>query len=490
MDKNVDTVHTHTHTCILSKHKINIIIAYLIVFVVTICQISLIFNNNLWADECFTINTIKLNWSSFWKTLIEDVHPPLYYIILKLIINFTGYNLQVAKIVSILPILLMNLFITKLAFKNEKHSKDKNKLLLLAIFLIATNLTTNFLYMALEVRMYSWALFFVTISGLYAYKLITNLNKKNILIFVVFSLCAALTHYFALIMEVVIYIYLFIALLIQNKKNIKQVIIIASMTILGYIWWLPNAISQFINVKKNYWITFNVKDILGYIKNVLSINNDNKILIVIYVIILIEIILILYKLIIKKEFDKKEKGNVIFSLLAISLPFMIILIGILLNIFIRPIFIARYLMPSLSLYWLGIINLLNYIDYKKITIYIAIVIVLFMSLSGYINTYKKEMLTGTDNTIKFMNENSKQGEIITSNIKHLNWTVLQYYFPNNIIKAIEDVNLEENNIIWYFENVEQEIDKTYIKNKNFNIEKVYTGNIDNMYKFNIYKIYH
>lgn len=212
------------------NYKFNkIIIIVAIIFSVAL-QIALIFNNNIWLDEAFTISAVRQNWGDMWKILINDVHPPLYYIILKLVTSVAGSSLIVSKLVSILPLMLNSTIIAYLTLKDKENKKTKLTGIILTIYIIATNLTANFLLMSVEIRMYTWAILFTTLSGVYAYKTYIDNSNKNIAVFILVSLCAALTHYFALVVEIIIYLYLYlylyIALLFKNKNNIKQVIII------------------------------------------------------------------------------------------------------------------------------------------------------------------------------------------------------------------------------------------------------------------------
>ena len=464
-------------------------IIYIVLILISILEIILIFNENLWGDEAFSMLVAKDDWIAFWNTLIVDVHPPLYYIILKIMTILLGCNIQVAKIVSLLPIFLTNIIIINLAFKTRKNISIKKDILLI-LFLILTNLTSNFLYMCLEIRMYSWASFFVTISGIYAYKVYKKLQKRDIIIFLILSLGAALTHYFALIMEVVIYIYLFIALIIKNKKNIDIIIKISLYTILGYIWWVPVALRQFNRVQEEFWITFTPKDILKYIKSIIGLNISNEFEIIIFLLIGLIILNCIYKMI-QNKCKTEEKENMIFSTCLISFPFVIIGIGSIFNTILTPIFTERYLTPAICLFWLGVINLLYYANFNKILISIFTIITILLGIFGYKSKYTNEMKTGTKEILNFMENNSKKEDTILTNIWDLGWSVLKYHFPENNVKLYvkNRTNIDKENIIWLFEDINKEIDKNLYKNNGYNIEYIYSGYIDNSYKFNLYKIY-
>lgn len=113
----------------------------------------------LFGDEVFTLWTSAQNWSNVLSSVIEDVvHPPLFYVLLKLWIDIGGQSLVWIKllpvllsIVSIIPFLLLcralkiNMFATALA-----------------LWMMAVN---NFLIThAQEPRMYSLLLLLVLFS--------------------------------------------------------------------------------------------------------------------------------------------------------------------------------------------------------------------------------------------------------------------------------------------------------------------------------------
>lgn len=68
---------------------------YLIPICLFIIYLQTAFNNCIWLDEAFSMSMIK---QSFWEMICNtaiDVHPPLYYIILKMIISV--FNLFIRK---------------------------------------------------------------------------------------------------------------------------------------------------------------------------------------------------------------------------------------------------------------------------------------------------------------------------------------------------------------------------------------------------------
>ena len=124
---------------------INIGMTIFFIILSTSLQISLINNINVWQDEIYTMLLMKKERSSFWQFLIANVQPPLYYLILKPFAILSEYNISVLKLVSILPITVLNLFVSISTLKNKEKSNKIMTGILLCLFIVATSLTYNFL---------------------------------------------------------------------------------------------------------------------------------------------------------------------------------------------------------------------------------------------------------------------------------------------------------------------------------------------------------
>lgn len=196
-----------------------------------------------------------------------------------------------------------------------------------------------------------------------------------------------------------------------------------------------------------------------------------------------------YKLFFKKNLTTKEKQELVLAILAILMPIIIIIIGLILNKTIRPIFYQRYMIPTLGIFWLGIVILLKHVKYKEIVITMVSLILIIMVVTAYPKKYKEEYDTGTDSTIEFMSDVLEKEDIILTNITQLTEYVLDYYFPENRILSVANIKLkEESKTIWYFEHKDKKIEREEIQKSGYNIEKVYTGNIGIEYHFDIYKM--
>lgn len=52
-------------------------LSYIIFTILSLFSISLIFNNNIWFDEAYTLSLIQHNYSEVIEILKSDMHPPL-----------------------------------------------------------------------------------------------------------------------------------------------------------------------------------------------------------------------------------------------------------------------------------------------------------------------------------------------------------------------------------------------------------------------------
>ena len=79
----------------------------ILVVLFALMYISLIFNKNIWTDEAYTMELVREN--HFWgiiQNTANDVHPPLYYLIVKCFVLFLGDAFWVYKVVSVIPMVL------------------------------------------------------------------------------------------------------------------------------------------------------------------------------------------------------------------------------------------------------------------------------------------------------------------------------------------------------------------------------------------------
>src|SRR5574344_778016 len=169
------------------KEKKNKII-HLAIIILGICFVAVgAFHSNLWFDETYSVAIAKHSFYDIWRIGGNDVHPILYYWMLKIIGMATGYNVMAYRLFSVVGISILGI----LGFTHIRKDFGEKTGMFFSFFTFF--LPVMHVYAA-EIRMYAWAAVFVTITAIYAYRLIKNNCVKNWIIFGIFSLCSLYTH--------------------------------------------------------------------------------------------------------------------------------------------------------------------------------------------------------------------------------------------------------------------------------------------------------
>ena len=170
-----------------------------------------IFHSNIWFDEAYSVGIANQSFIDIWKIGGHDVHPVLYYWMLRCICVLTNGSIIAYRVFSAVAIIILGI----LGYTHIRKDFGEKTGFLFSFF-------TYFLPMmavyANQIRMYSWAILIVTILAIYAYRIYKGDNcKKNWIIFVLTSLSSIYIHYYGLMAAGIINLFLFIYF-IKNKK--------------------------------------------------------------------------------------------------------------------------------------------------------------------------------------------------------------------------------------------------------------------------------
>lgn len=220
-------------------------------------SLYLCFGSDIWYDELFTEGFISQPVGRMISLAVKDVHPPLYYLLVKIAVDFCRFFVPsanaviISKVVSVLPYL--GLLGYSLVFLRRRYGWLCAGLFSFCIFAMPqmANYTT-------EVRMYGFALFFITAAFFHAGAILENGGKRNWIALTVFGICAAYTHYFAAVSAAVLYVGLAVLLYVRKKdtrtKSLLTWLLCVGISVLAYLPWLPDAVGQVSQVRENYWI--------------------------------------------------------------------------------------------------------------------------------------------------------------------------------------------------------------------------------------------
>ena len=253
------------------------------------------------GDELFTVGMVEHSYGELVRFTAADVHPPLYYCIVKLFADLCkllapGVGTVIpAKLVSTLPYFILLLY--AVTFMRKRFGMFAG-----GMFLFCVTAMPQLSAYTVEVRMYGWAMFFVTAAFLHAYALAENyVNSKNSpeknvigaaggtetvvtekavadvvyggrgeetpqagwrtrscrlhgVALVAYGLAAAYTQYFACVAVVMVYVFLLLAFWFRDRRRIREWFLYVAVSVICYVPWLFALAGQLGAVSENYWI--------------------------------------------------------------------------------------------------------------------------------------------------------------------------------------------------------------------------------------------
>lgn len=414
-----------------------------------------IFDGNFWGDEIYTINLIKQPIGDIVSTTALDVHPPLYYFIVRLFYLILGNHDWIFHFVSLIPCLILIIFAMTVIWK--KIAPEASLILITLLCLSDNAVTYN-----MEVRMYSWAALFILFSFYELYRVLQKNNTINYILFVTFSLAGAYTHYYALVSIAFLYIFIIVGALLK-KLNIKKVALSCVATIVLYLPWLGYLLKAVEDRADNYWITYipTFKESIDYL---FSYQISSGLWLVIVGILLIAVV---YETGMVKIYTAKHcKMNIVFSTdnIKCSNSFLWIIAGlssilgtiifaIAISNIIRPFYVLRYIYPVSIIAWMILGVSVSKLKGSKIYTAIILGCMLITFLPSYemkyineknANNVFRETLQETENRID-------SNDIILTDVERVNWTFSIYYYPDTETQIINDnviPNLQKSKKYW------------------------------------------
>lgn len=477
---------------ISSKKPIQFICKYICPFLiyvlaafVVIMNVSLMFDNVVWGDEAFSANTAKKSMFGIMQVLYYwDNHPPLHYYWTKLFGEIFGHTVPVYHLAAMVPfiggiILAVTLF--------RKHFGN----IPAAFFVMISGLGAACLEYNLEIRMYSLAFCGVLAAFYCAYRIICTGKRSAWVGMVLWALVAAYSHYYALVAVGIMLFCTGVAVWLKHRgKTWTKGLLAIVAFILGYTPWLFFLFTAMRNVSNNWWMT----DILGFDKSLNMVMGSNGLSTFILPILLLFIgaLLLFESSVFKWEKSGtsgqkqtlQDSDNPVITLVKPTVKTwsdetyavvvgMFTIIGTmtfayLLCVIMGPMLAERYLYPLSAVTYatfvvacgrvlvllkkLGEQVRLNWLQaFGKTVLVMFLGLFLVIGMDNY-QKYSKlvvEQDTKTDATLDLIGQPGEKVQMVTNGVKHLGWTVLYHYYPDNeIING--DFDAAETDEFWYF----------------------------------------
>ena len=361
-------------------------------------SLVLCFSNDIWYDELFTVGMIGHSYGELVGLTARDVHPPLYYMITKFFVDLCKLLLPgvravaAAKIVSVLPYFVLLLY--SVTFIRKRFGIFTG-----GVFLFCVVAMPQLSGYTVEVRMYSWALLFVTAAFLHGYRAVQGpedeeerrhgrlsaaaygaadrpkgeeggdsgrtkgmRQKLHGAAMACYALAAAYTQYFAAVAAVMVFLYVLFELLRRDRRRIREWFLWVAAAAAGYIPWLVALYRQVTAVNANYWILpLSWRTFGGCVKFLMkpAFTNDtlNVVLAVVMTGIYAAVMIRQVYFLIKSCHNGRENGavssRIVFMLAGPGVLAGVVLFGFAASMLLRPVFVYRYMIPAMGCFWLS-----------------------------------------------------------------------------------------------------------------------------------------
>ncbi len=430
---------------------------YICFVVLSVLPCCLIFSQSIWFDEAYTVSLIKHSFKDMLEILKTDMHPPLYFLSLKVFCSVFGYSLISTKLFS-----LIGFVITLLLGPTLIKSTFSERVAI--VYMLSIGAIPMSYYFAVQQRSYSFSIFFVTLCFIFAVRLLREYKIYDAVLLAVFGTLASYNHIYTLLTCGVIFVVVNMSAFVKNRKQMLKVLLADIIIVLGYLPQLSTLFSQVNSASSDFWL----KDV-----EPLSI-------IVFGVGVVLSIVAV-------TKYRNFEVCFAIFVILAIQI------IGLAVTIFIKPLYIARYSVVVLGIFALLVAITLQKNLKKSLCLLLCILNIFCFSLTC--------ALEYNPSLISFVERFDEKIQP-TDTILYLDssFGIVSYYFPENAhictyrenwFDAFDNVSSVSKNEVekiidkpsWLIKNINKQLPK-YITDK-FTVEQTDTFRSD----FNVFDVY-
>lgn len=449
------------------------------------------------GDEHFTMAVIKLSGMQFWQMIIDDVHPPLYYLIVK-----PFYNLASSPNSPIDPIYTIKMvsvfcYIAILAISGT-YLRKKYDWFTAGLFAFTLATMSDFFFKFLTMRMYSFAILFFFLLFIVFLNLIENFDRKSWVALVILTVLSAYTHNILLLTLAVVYLFILFYILwtkdpkINKKRQIISWICSAIASVGLYIPWFFVLMHQ-VSGRRSLAHALNIMDYVNYLTfPTTSLSGFNGALLILKIISIILIIAIVI-IAVKKILENRNIENFQITSGIFIYIFTLILASIIVSITFKSL-TSRFMVPALTIFWLATSMLVGKIRNKKIFV-ILLILILAVGIYGFADTMHQSEIK-YDNAINRANNLTlvHEGDVVIYSSK-LIYTEFHQYFSNPTEYTLKDCKIPIENNCTIEKNVTKILEDNpgkrvfYIKSRDdTKMDKFKDVSYDNLHDNVIYRI--
>lgn len=351
---------------------------------------------SLWFDEAFSWRLVQFNWSEMITRAAADVHPPLYYLLLKswsLVFASSLLSLRSFSVLFAATTILAGYLFASSVFRSRLTG------LTAAAFIALSGFQIQYGW---EARMYTLG---TTLALSSSWLLILGIRKPRLYIWLLYSVTAvafAYTHYFAFFSLAAHAIFVITYLIysargrpgeVLQNKILWYALISAIVALVIYLPWLPTFLSQNRQVQEAYWVPeLSLRSIPStWYRFISPTNNINTHQYRIWVITVSSIFLIslIGRIIIpswRRKLSKTVADGSYFVLLMILTPFVL---AVILSLIGQSLYNDRFFVFAQLFALVALASLISHISFKWIRY--SFITLTLIALGGASVTYYLEL---------------------------------------------------------------------------------------------------
>ncbi|KAA8560908.1 hypothetical protein FX985_00958 [Pseudomonas extremaustralis] len=333
----------------------------------------------VWSDEAFSLSFVTYSYSDIWRLSAADVHPPLYHLILRAVMQGVGSDSLVwmrgfSAVIGVLNVIMGMVLARMIATRRASLIAG----LLLAMLPIAVRYSQ-------DVRMYALMGLLLTAATIALVCWVRDSARIGYLVIYVLLMVAGLyTHYFAVFCALSHWLY--IAFLQFRKPGVNSYILapawwLANIAIvLLFAPWLPSLIYQAHNTWAVGWIPEVTKySVPSSIWRFFTLDDAKDYQGVVYwmlpTVCWISALAVFFN-------DKSRRSSQALAAMCFFVP----VLGCFLISFVKPLFVERYLFFSAVML---VVVMAVAVDKIKNTVLLVVSIMLFLTVEvvGLVHLY-------------------------------------------------------------------------------------------------------
>lgn len=377
---------------------------------------------NFWYDEAYTIGMVQRDFMDIVHTTSQDVHPPLYYILLKIFYIFPGMEQLLA--VKVFSWLFYLLYLLLGSYICRKHYNRRVE----CFWLVLSGFMSPMIVQATSPRMYTLAIFYVTLALYLAY---LSVKKEKAGYWIGFAVVSAMTmwlHTFCMIEMFVLYAFLvFWTFFKKRYKTLGKVLLCGVGVSAAYVPWLVVLWRQFSRWAgwENGWSNtidpFGINSIKDWLAEWFStLENPEPIVVILGVLVFVIAGFSAIKYV-KKTKDYVACAGVFFA-------GIVVIAAIIVTVLIVPCFLGRYIFPLFGAVFLFVAVGIDNLKFSWVkTLLIAAII--GCGLFTYLGEMELENPTGLSEYRTYMDANLENDDLIMADSYFL--MMMSIYYPEN-----------------------------------------------------------